>query len=167
MPALTIQKKIKQALLHFGIFFKIAVTKITMSLSIPSRILIADDDADDIELIEQAIHDIDPAAELLKFSNGRLVQQYFEREETGTLPGLVVLDYNMPELTGAEVLLYMKQQHRLHTIPRVVLSTSSSPLNINECLANGADEYIVKPISWPELRNLAQKLVSLSKQERN
>jgi CheY-like chemotaxis protein len=135
--------------------------QITMSISATSRILIADDDEEDIEMMENAILEIAPATELLKFSNGRMIQQYFQNEEVKT-PCLVVLDYNMPGLTGAEVLLYMRGQDKLRTIPRVVLSTSSSPQYKTECLANGADEYIVKPDSWPELLTLAQKLVNLS-----
>lgn len=133
-----------------------------MTENCPARILIADDDAEDLELMEEVIREVAPATELLKFSNGRMAQQYLESAATSALPGLVILDYNMPELNGAEVLLYMQNQDRLNTIPRVVLSTSSSSYSRRECLANGAREYIVKPDNINDLRILAHRLVAMS-----
>lgn len=128
-----------------------------------ARILIADDDPEDIELIEDAILQIAPATELLKFSNGRMVLEFLDITPAGELPGLVILDYNMPELTGAEVLSYMKAQDRFRAIPKIVLSTSNSSLYIHECISNGAMEYIVKPDNVGELQTLAKKLLALCK----
>ncbi len=131
-----------------------------MNVNSPARILIADDDPEDMELMEEAILEIAPDTELFKFSNGRMVTEYLEKTTPETLPGAVVLDYNMPELTGAEVLLYMQKQERLQHIPKIVLSTSNSSQHIRECVANGAHEYIVKPDNIRELSTLAQKIMN-------
>ena len=78
------------------------------------------------------------------------------------LPSLIVLDYNMPGLTGSELLSSLKTANRYRNIPKVILSTSNTSIFIDECLRNGATEYIVKPGSMKEIHLLAQKLVSLA-----
>lgn len=125
------------------------------------RILIADDDEEDIELLEEAVLQESPKVQFLKFLNGRSIQEYLYNAGNIEYPCLIILDYNMPELTGAEVLSWMKDQGRYTSIPTIVLSTSNSPMYIDECMKNGALEYIVKPDNLQQLNALAKKLVTL------
>ncbi|AEV99463.1 response regulator receiver [Niastella koreensis GR20-10] len=120
----------------------------------------ADDDVEDIELIEEAILNIEPDATLHKFFNGNSVLEYLRSAPDDSLPCLIVLDYNMPELKGSEVLSFMKSKKRYDTIPKVVLSTSNAYRHQHECLNNGASEYIVKPDNMKELQSLAKKLLT-------
>lgn len=123
------------------------------------KILIADDDLEDLELIEDAILTAEPAVELHKFTNGLTAIEYLNSRLDKELPGLIILDYNMPELNGAQLLLSLKAQERYKSIPKVVLSTSNAPLHIHECLSNGASEYIVKPDTMKELYTLVKRLL--------
>ena len=123
-------------------------------------ILIADDDEEDIELIEEAIMNTDKAVALHKVKDGRAALDYLLHQDT-SLPCLIVLDYNMPELTGAQVLSALCDEPRYQAIPKVVLSTSNTPRHIQECRDNGAREYFVKPSTASELNQLATKLVAL------
>src|SRR4051812_34689227 len=107
------------------------------------NILMADDDVEDIELIEEAILNIDPEATLHKFFNGHSAIEYLHSAPDDELPCLIILDYNMPELKGSEVLSFMKSKKRYDTIPKVVLSTSNARMHQHECMNNGASEYIV------------------------
>ncbi|MBO9204338.1 MULTISPECIES: response regulator [Niastella] len=124
------------------------------------NILMADDDAEDIELIEEAILNIEPEATLHKFLNGHSAIEYLHSAPDDDLPCLIILDYNMPELKGSEVLSFMKSKKRYATIPKVVLSTSNAYMHQHECLNNGASEYIVKPDNMKELLGLAKKLLT-------
>jgi CheY-like chemotaxis protein len=125
------------------------------------RILIADDDQEDLELIEEAILDADPDAVVHKVSNGKAAIEYLDDLQDGDLPQLIVLDYNMPELNGAEALSIIGQQDRLKEIPRIVLSTSSAALYMHESKKNGAQEYFVKPDTKSGLEALAKKMLAL------
>lgn len=120
----------------------------------------ADDDAEDIELIEEAILSLEPEAKLQKFFNGHAAIEYLHSVPDEELPCLIILDYNMPELKGSEVLSSMKSKKRYDTIPKVVLSTSNAYRHQHECMNNGASEYIVKPDSMKGMEVLAKKLLN-------
>lgn len=123
----------------------------------------ADDDFEDLELIESAITTIEPAADLHKVANGKAVIEFLASRPDANLPCLIILDYNMPELTGSEVLAAIRKEKRYELIPRVVLSTSNTPAYIHECLKNGAAEYFVKPDNMPALAKLAQRMLDYCK----
>ena len=67
------------------------------------------------------------------------------------LPALVLLDLNMPGTDGREVLTTVKHDPRLHNIPVVIFSTSSSSRDIEDCYRLGANSYLTKPVSYTEL----------------
>jgi len=125
------------------------------------RIVIAEDDPEDMELIAEAILLAEPNAELYKFMDGLSVYDYLRTIPDDDLPALIILDYNMPRLTGAQILRQMATAARYEPIPKLVLSTSNAPLYKHECMRNGATEYFVKPGSMKELNALAKKMVGL------
>ena len=126
-------------------------------------ILAADDDLEDLELIEDAFSSLEPDIALHKVTNGRAVIEYLNNKPDSDLPCLIILDYNMPELNGSEVLAKISKEKRYDGIPKLVLSTSSAPIHIHECLINGASEYYVKPNSLRELESLAKKMLAFCK----
>lgn len=127
----------------------------------PVHILIADDDEEDLELIEEAILELEPGAELHKVPDGKAAVEYLENLHDRQLPSLIILDYNMPGLNGSEVLLQLYGQSRYNTVPKIILSTSSASLYIHECKQNGATEYFVKPSTKQELDRLAANILKL------
>ena len=126
-------------------------------------ILAADDDLEDLELIEDAFTSLHSEITLFKVTNGRAVIDYLKNLPDSDLPCLIILDYNMPELKGSEVLAKISKEERYAQIPKLVLSTSSAPLHIHECLSNGATEYYVKPTSMRELEIIAKKMLEFCK----
>lgn len=128
--------------------------------STPFRILMADDDLEDIELIERAIVKNEPAATVFKVSNGRGLIDHLNKQNEDQLPCLIVLDFNMPEINGSEVLKIICKHDRYRDIPKVILSTSGARAHIDECMNNGAMGYFVKPNNMTGLNTLAEKLLS-------
>jgi CheY-like chemotaxis protein len=129
----------------------------------PIRILIADDDPEDIELIEEAILVLQPEADIKKVSNGKAAIEYLNESNDEELPCLIVLDYNMPEINGAQVLHAIKGAGRYGAIPKVVLSTSNAPFHIETCISYGATEYWVKPDTMKGISEVAKKILRLCK----
>jgi CheY-like chemotaxis protein len=125
----------------------------------PFTVLMADDDIEDIELMEDAIRGVRSDVQLQKVMNGRAVLRYLEGKPDDQLPCLIILDYNMPELNGSEVLLELSREPRYQSIAKVVFSTSNAPAYIKECRNNGAIEYFVKPTSMEDLEKIVQKLM--------
>ena len=126
-------------------------------------ILAADDDLEDLELMEDAFSSLKPDIALHKVTNGRAVIDYLNNRPDSDLPCLIILDYNMPELNGSQVLAKIGKEKRYADIPKLVLSTSSAPIHIHECMVNGAAEYYVKPNSLRELETLAKTMLSFCK----
>ena len=123
------------------------------------KILIADDDPDDLELVESAITETLPTAKLILFTSGQSALDYLNTCVDTELPSLIVLDYNMPVMTGTAVLGRLDSIKRYSAIPKVILSTSDSSLFVEESLSKGAQEYLVKPVSVSELNTLAKRLL--------
>jgi CheY-like chemotaxis protein len=128
--------------------------------STPLSILMADDDFEDLELFEFAITGVQPGIHLHKCKTGKEAVEYLANTQDTDLPCLIILDYNMPELTGAEVLSIICKEERYKNIPKIVLSTSNAPIHVHECMRNGATAYLVKPNSLPEIDKLAREMLS-------
>ena len=123
-------------------------------------ILLADDDKEDLELLEEALTACEPDIKLHSVLNGRYAFEYHEQSPDTELPCLIILDYNMPEMNGANVLEKICSQPRYKDIPKIIWSTSNSNAYIKECMEKGASAYFVKPASHKQLQNLAKEMLS-------
>lgn len=124
------------------------------------HILIADDDQEDLELIGEALLNAEPGAKLHTVMDGKAAIDYLDGLQDKELPCLIVLDYNMPQMNGAQALLAMSKVDRLKDIPRVILSTSNVALYMHESKSNGATDYFVKPSTKTELDELAKTMLA-------
>jgi CheY-like chemotaxis protein len=105
-------------------------------------ILLADDNPDDHTFIRDAFTYVNANVELKILGSGQeLLQQLkFVRDED--LPSLIVLDYNMPKMNGAEVLKVLLKEERFRHIPKIILSTSYFQDHIDHCINIGAKNSI-------------------------
>lgn len=108
---------------------------------------------------------IDPACKLEFISKGGKVMSYLESLQDGDLPNLILLDFNLPEFTGIQLLQQMGEIKRYESIPKILWSTSKYSVLRNECLQFGADDFLVKPSSLQELENLMSYVLSLAKND--
>ncbi len=127
----------------------------------PRVILLADDDPEDQEMLEEALLAADPGLQLKMVRNGRQAVEYLENLPDSELPDFIVLDYKMPVYNAVEVLEKIRVQPRLNAIPKVVWSTSSQPEHVKSCLENGALEYFVKPAQLSELKEITRKMLRI------
>lgn len=67
------------------------------------------------------------------------------------LPAIMLLDLNMPGTDGRSVLETVKNDPRLHNIPVIIFTTSSSDRDIEDCYRLGANSYLTKPVSYTDL----------------
>lgn len=75
------------------------------------------------------------------------------------LPAVIVLDLNLPGLSGREVLQAVRQHPRLKRTPVVIFSTSSSPKDIEWCYEHGANSYHVKQTDYAAFKRAVELLV--------
>jgi len=128
-------------------------------------ILLAEDDPNDVLLIQRALQRsniVNPlqvvrdGADAVAYLNGDL--QYGDRERY-PLPVLLLMDLKMPRKSGLEVLEWLRQQTGgLRRLPVVVLTSSNQSLDINRAYDLGANSYLVKPAGFDSLLELVKNL---------
>ncbi len=127
----------------------------------PSKfILLGEDDNDDQEMLTEVFSSIDRSFILLFVNNGKEVLSALEKLRDDQMPCLMILDYNMPGLTGAEILKEVGQNERYKDIPRIVWSTSGSDKFKKLCLELGALDYVIKPSNNTDLEKIARYMLS-------
>lgn len=124
-------------------------------------ILYADDDADDQELLKEAFLQLETSAKIYTVSSGKETLDFLQTTERNELPCLIVLDYNMPDLNGAEVLNRICRDTRYSKIPKVIWSTSNSSYYKQLCKEKGADYYFTKPQNFKDIKEMAGKMLQL------
>lgn len=122
----------------------------------PLVILHVDDDEDDLFIIGDALKNVHDSLSIVSANDGSEALRYLQESETA--PHLIILDINMPGMDGRETLKHLKQHDHWKTIPTVVLSTSSDPLDIQFCKRYDVD-LITKPMEINEVRKTAQQLL--------
>jgi two-component system response regulator len=122
----------------------------------PTRIhkslMITDDDADDRHIIEYAVNEHFILDHIATASNGAdMLDQLYSGIPSNRLPDLILLDINMPKVSGLEALEEIKLHPELKHIPVVMLTTSASRADIRKAYDTGASGFILKPNSLAEL----------------
>lgn len=127
-------------------------------------ILVADDDPDDCYLIKEAfiesrlinpLHFVKDGEELMDYLNRR---NQFANLESKPLPGLILLDLNMPRKNGIEALNEIKSEPRFRSIPVVAFTTSKAEEDILRTYNLGVNSFISKPVSFESLVELVKLL---------
>ncbi len=127
-------------------------------------ILIADDDNEDCEMIRDALKEsrllnqlffVKDGEELMDFLNHR---GKYEDESKFPVPGLILLDLNMPRKDGRESLREIKEDPKLRQIPVVVLTTSEAEEDVYKTYNLGVNSFVTKPVSFDSLVMVMQNL---------
>jgi CheY-like chemotaxis protein len=125
-------------------------------------ILFADDDLDDQELLKEAFLKIDDQLIIHTHTTGKDALTFLENCTDEDLPGLIILDYNIPDMNGAEIFQSINSNSRYHHITKIVWSTSNSPLYRQICKDAGIDHYFEKPQRYQDILRLGQTMLALS-----
>jgi len=128
------------------------------------EILIADDDEEDRMLIIDALKEsrlmnkvqsVSDGQELLDYLKG---EQKFSDREKYPIPGIILLDLNMPKKDGREALKEIKADKTLRSIPIIVLTTSKAEEDILRTYNLGVNSFITKPVSFTGMLDVMKAL---------
>jgi CheY-like chemotaxis protein len=122
-------------------------------------ILVAEDDADDRLMLQEAFGESGAAYNIQFVHDGQELMSRLvlsANQNDAELPTMVVLDLNMPKKDGREALREIKQNPKLAHIPVVVLTTSKSPEDIRNAYHLGANCYITKPVTFDSLMEMVR-----------
>lgn len=132
----------------------------------PSILVVEDSDEDFEALLRVMRKAADIEVPLTRCIDGDDALDFLHRQgryagrDAGSLPGLILLDLNLPGTDGREVLLEIKQHDLLKSVPVVVLTTSSNPRDVEACYRSGVNSYITKPTNIQTLKQAVQTLLN-------
>ena len=128
------------------------------SAAVGRRIIIVEDNPADAKTLRVALSRRDGEIETIVLEDGARAIDYFSGSVVNA--DLVLLDLNLPIVSGFEILEFLKSDPHLRKLPVVVLSGSSSQQEIERCYAAGANSYLCKPTGIQEVFDMAAELVT-------
>ena len=132
-----------------------------MNAQQPVRIIMIEDDEGHARLIEKNIRRAGISNDLLHFLDGTTALDYlFNHSEGPALngPAMVLLDLNLPDMSGTDILARIKNDPRLHRTPVVVLTTTDDKVEIARCYDLGCNVYITKPVNYESFADAIRQL---------
>lgn len=127
------------------------------------QILLAEDSANDVELILAGLAEHRLANEIVVARDGAEALDYLHcrgrfEGRPDTLPAVVLLDIKMPRVDGLEVLRHIRTDARLAMLPVVMLTSSREERDIVESYRLGVNAYVVKPVAFADFMDAAKYL---------
>lgn len=129
----------------------------------PVTIVMIEDDEGHARLIEKNIRRAGVNNPITPFTNGTdAVAHLFGPDGSGAVSKgralLILLDLNLPDMTGVDILARVKQNEHLRRTPVVVLTTTDDAVEIQRCYDLGANVYITKPVNYENFANSIRQL---------
>jgi CheY-like chemotaxis protein len=115
-------------------------------------VIVVEDEPDAAELF----------AEMMRVSGYRVLKTYSSTPAISLIaqeqPDIVLLDIMMPDISGLEVLRFMRRERELRDTPVIVVSARSMPSDIREGLEAGATIYLTKPVGYLDLKKAVDEV---------
>ena len=127
------------------------------------QIIMVEDDEGHARLIEKNIRRAGVSNEIIPFANGTdAVKFLFGGDGSGvsnkSRAMLIMLDLNLPDMSGVDILRRVKENEHLKRTPVVVLTTTDDEREIKRCYDLGANVYITKPVNYESFANAIRQL---------
>jgi CheY-like chemotaxis protein len=125
------------------------------------NIIMVEDDDGHARLIEKNIRRAGIANPIRHFIDGTSALNYLFNSPDGPAhngPALILLDLNLPDMSGIDILAKIKADPRLKRTPVVVLTTTDDKIEIQRCYDMGANVYITKPVNYESFAKAIQQL---------
>jgi CheY-like chemotaxis protein len=132
-------------------------------MTVPVTIVMIEDDEGHARLIEKNIRRAGVNNEIVPFRDGTGAVRYlFGADGTALVnrgkPLLILLDLNLPDMTGIDILKRVKENEHLKRIPVVVLTTTDDKREIQRCYDLGCNVYVTKPVNYENFANAIRQL---------
>lgn len=128
----------------------------------PTRILLVEDDPNDIELVQLALNGHNIVNQMDVVTDGEQALRYLLGQDgilpASSLPRLVLLDLKLPKVSGIEVLRQIRENPRTRRLVVVMMTSSQEDADLNACYDLGVNSYIVKPLDFQQFLAVAQQI---------
>lgn len=128
------------------------------SMVLQIRILLVEDNLEDVAVTKRVLKHNKLDRRLVIATSGKVALDALQNKAKEDLPQLILLDINLPDISGIDLLTTIKKDKSLDTIPVVILTGSNEDQDIQKSYDLGASSYLVKPISNDALMLVVEKL---------
>ncbi|TAI47167.1 response regulator [Flagellimonas allohymeniacidonis] len=119
------------------------------------NVLFIEDDMIETMKLQRAISKFDSRHKITEAKNG---EEALEILRQGNLPDIILLDLNMPRMSGTEFLTKLKADDRLKYLPTIILTTSENRVDLLRCFEIGIAGYIIKPLKYEDYESKLKKV---------
>ena len=129
-----------------------------------ATLLYVEDDENDLLFLKRALEKSGSSFLLQHVGDGRAAMAYlsgskpYADQEQFPVPDLVLLDINLPLVSGFEVLQWLRSQPRFHTLPVIIFSSSGRPEDRERARLLRADDYLIKPTSGAQFQEVVRQI---------
>ncbi len=130
------------------------------AFSEPFDVVMVEDDEGHASLIRKNLQRVGVLNRITHLKSGGEAIRYFQRAsgKDGLSRTVVVLDLNLPDIDGYDVLRHLKEDAATRAMPVVVLTTSDDPKDIDRCYALGCNVFMTKPVGYEAFSEAIRKL---------
>ncbi|KPM31180.1 Response regulator receiver domain-containing protein [Croceitalea dokdonensis DOKDO 023] len=111
------------------------------------KVLFIEDDMIESMKLQRAVAKFDSKHDIIEAKNG---EEALDILQNGDLPDIILLDLNMPRMSGIEFLQVVKADDKLRYLPTVILTTSENRVDLLRCFQLGIAGYIIKPLKYED-----------------
>nr|WP_298793900.1 response regulator [uncultured Allomuricauda sp.] len=119
------------------------------------NVLFIEDDMIETMKLQRAIAKFESKHEITEAKNG---EEALEILKNSPLPDIILLDLNMPRMSGIEFLTTIKADDRLKYLPTIILTTSENRVDLLKCFEIGIAGYIIKPLKYEDYESKLKKV---------
>ncbi len=116
------------------------------------KIYIVEDDSDDFMFIDEALRDVAPCLDAVRFSDAEELFNYLQLNNNEPAPSLFIIDFNLPRSSGAAIIKKLQGHSAFTDVPKVVYSNSTFPAHQTEAVACGAAAYFSKSTDMASIK---------------
>lgn len=119
------------------------------------NVLFIEDDMIETMKLQRAISKFQSKHKITEAKNGEEAMEFLKG---GNLPDIILLDLNMPRMSGIEFLTILKADDRLKYLPTIILTTSENRVDLLKCFEIGIAGYIIKPLKYEDYESKLKKV---------
>ena len=119
------------------------------------KVLFIEDDMIETMKLHRSISNFQTKHEIVEAKNG---EEAVEVLKQGDLPDIILLDLNMPRMSGIEFLRILKSDDKLKYLPTIILTTSENRADLLTCFEIGIAGYIIKPLKYEDYEQKIKKV---------
>lgn len=119
------------------------------------NVLFIEDDMIETMKLQRAISKFQSKHKITEAKNGEEAMEFLKG---GNLPDIILLDLNMPRMSGIEFLSILKADDKLKYLPTIILTTSENRIDLLKCFEIGIAGYIIKPLKYEDYESKLKKV---------